>query len=125
MKRSIPLRGSVGAIDTAQFPGLTEGQLKAVAEIQAWELANDHERALLYIDSELEAEDRLEAARLLRSLSEKSRSTDLWYLFESVASNIEKGENLVKILRQLRQDYELIESAGLVQEKIQAKRGKK
>lgn len=123
MKRSIPLRGSVGASDTSGLLGLTEGQRKAVAQMQSWEAASEHERALLYLDSVLETEDRLEAARLLRRLSENSRSADLWWLFGSIASDIEKGENLVEVLRQAQENYNLIETWG--REKPRKDRGQK
>lgn len=108
MSRSIPPRGSVGNIDTTQLSGLTERQRAAIAQIQAWEEKRDrdYERELSYLDSVLEVEERLEAARILRRLSENSRTTGLWCFFGSIASGIEKGDSLLEVLSEVREQHQ-------------------
>jgi len=69
MKRSIPLRASVGAIDTTRHLGLTEGQRKALAQIQAWEKQEAQERELRLVASTLGPKDSKAAGEILMALA--------------------------------------------------------
>jgi hypothetical protein len=115
MKRSIPPRASMSEFNMAQ--------LMALVQIQAREAEDGHEQTLLYLDSVLNATDRLEAAKLLRRLSENARSADLWHLFGSIASDIEKGKSLVEVLRLAQNYYNLVKTQD--SEKPRTDRGQK
>ena len=101
MKRSIPLRGSVGAIDTNKLYGLTEGQRKAVAQIQAGVKQEARERELRLVSSTLGPEDSQAAGRILLALAESEgpHNPVAWFLM-TAGGNLMEGYDPVFAFRE-------------------------
>jgi hypothetical protein len=101
MKRSIPLRGSVGTIDTTRLSGLTEGQLKALAQLEASDNQEARENELRLVSSTLGPEDSEAAGHILMALAESAGPGNpaAWFLMVA-AENLLEGYDPVYAFRE-------------------------
>lgn len=96
MKRSIPVRGSIAAIDSARLSLLTDWQRLALAQIVAWEKLEAKERELRLVSSDLGLQNSQEAGQILLALAGKElpRSPVTYFLI-SVGEGLLEGQDPV------------------------------
>jgi len=112
MKRSIPLRGSMSAIDMAR---LTDGQRLALTQIRTWEARETRERELRLISSTLGSEDSQAAGRILMEVAESEGPNNpaVWFLL-AAAEELMGGNDPVSAFKEGLAAYNIMSTCSLI-----------